>query len=78
MERSSLKQSRLPSKIALGNQIIAAKMAFLSAKNTIGVVDNQMPITYNTMMLPKRSVKRISELNENEMIDLFLFAQKIA
>ena len=53
-------------------------MAFLSAKNTIGVVDNQMPITYNTIMLPKRSVKRISELNENEMIDLFLFAQKIA
>jgi diadenosine tetraphosphate (Ap4A) HIT family hydrolase len=37
-----------------------------------------MPITYNTMMLPKRSVKKISELNENEMIDLFLFAQKIA
>ena len=53
-------------------------MAFLSAKNTIGVVDNQMPITYNAIMLPKRSVKRISELNENETIDLFLFAQKIA
>lgn len=78
METASKKQSRLPSKIAFGNQVIASNLAFLSAKNAIGIVDNQLPITYNVIILPKRNVSKFGDLNENEAIDLFMFAQKAA
>jgi diadenosine tetraphosphate (Ap4A) HIT family hydrolase len=78
METASKKQSRLPSKIAFGNQVVASSLAFLSAKNAIGIVDNQIPITYNCIILPKRNVSKFSDLNENEAIDLFMFAQKTA
>lgn len=78
METASKKQSRLPSKIAFGNQVIASSLAFLSAKNAIGIVDNQAPITYNTIILPKRGVTKFGDLNENEAIDLFMFAHKTA
>jgi diadenosine tetraphosphate (Ap4A) HIT family hydrolase len=74
METGSKKQSRLPSKIAFGNQVVASSLAFLSAKNAIGIVDNQVPITYNAVILPKRSVSKFGDLNENEAIDIFIFA----
>lgn len=78
METRSKRNSRLPSKINFGNTVINSSLAFLSTKSIIAIVDQFNIKNKNLIILPKRNVKSISELNETESIDMFLFAQKIS
>lgn len=77
MESQSKRVSYLPSKISFGDSHISSSVVVLSTENIIAIVDQFNVENGNVIIFPKKKIKQISELNEAEAIDIFVFAQKI-
>lgn len=64
------------SQIYYGTDVINNSFIFLTTKTVIGMVEESMSQHTMVKLIPKRKVPSLDDLKENEVIDLFMFAQK--
>lgn len=75
-QKSSKLSLSLASQIFYGSDIINTAFIFLTTKTVIGLIDEAAASHMVIKIIPKRKVVDLNDLKENEMIDLFIFAQK--
>ena len=74
--KSSKLSLSLASQIFYGADVINTAFIFLTTKTVIGLVDEAETCNLLIKIIPKRKVVELNDLKENEIIDLFIFAQK--
>lgn len=69
---------KLGGEVVFGTSVISPSQIFLSRKNVFAIINHRPFLPGHVLVCSRKSVPKINDLTEIEILDLFLSAQEVA